>query len=104
MKLDPRILLPAALLAGALALPAGASATPPTTYSCPDHYVLLPLGAVFMDRDKNNDGQVCVKEEDMNLILKDDNCNPNCNQSDVLPGLDPSTLPSDAVVDDTITF
>ena len=103
MKLDPRFVLPAALLAGALALPSSVSADPPATYACPDHYMgPFPIAILSPTKDKNSDGQLCVKQEDMSLVFKDDNCNPNCDQSDLIPNLDPSTLPGDALVDDIL--
>lgn len=103
MKLDPRFLLPAALLAGALAMPGAGTASAPDTDSCPDGFMgpfLIALASP--QQDANHDGELCVKVENMNLVFKDDNCNPNCSQSDLLPGLDPSTLPSDTFADNII--
>jgi hypothetical protein len=62
MKLDPRILLPAAAVAAAVALPTTASADP--TGMCPDHFtptfvIVAPSGA---DRDKNGNLIVCHKD------------------------------------------
>ena len=62
MKLDPRIVLPAALAAAALAIPTSASADPPV---CPDHFT--PTFIIFgppdaSDKDKNNNGVVCHKD------------------------------------------
>ena len=98
MRLDPRILLPAALVAGALAIPSTGSATPPITGACPDGYLgPFPIGPAFPDKDKNGDTLLCVKQNNMNLIFKDDNCNPHCNQTDLLPN--PTPL-DDTIVDD----
>ena len=84
MRLDPRFLLPAALAAAAIAIPAGsATADPPATGACPDHFVgPFPIGAV-VGHDGNGNGFVCVKENQMNLVFKDDNCNPNCDSDDL---------------------
>ena len=101
MKLDPRLVLPAALAALVIAIPAGGeSAIPPATMACPDRYVLLPLGAAFPDKNKNGNLFVCVKEADMKLVFIDDTCNPNCTKGDLQSDL--STLPDDAILDDII--
>jgi hypothetical protein len=85
MKLDPRFVLPAALAAVALAIPAGtATGDPPATGACPDNFMgPFPIGAV-VGHDNNDNGAVCVKETNMHLVFKDDNCNPNCDQDDLL--------------------
>jgi hypothetical protein len=102
MKLDFRILLPAALVAGALAIPAGTGvADPPATGACPDHYLgPFPIGGLT-NHDNNNNGYVCVKDENMNLIFKDDNCNPNCDADDIIvpTGV---FIPEDTIVDDIL--
>ena len=84
MKLDLRFVLPAALAAAALAIPAGnAAGDPPATGACPDNFMgPFPIGAVT-NKDKNGNGDVCVKQNQMNLVFKDDNCNPNCDQDDL---------------------
>jgi hypothetical protein len=61
MKLDPRIVLPAAAVAAALAIPSSAAATPPV---CPDHFsptftIVNPNGA---DKDHNGNLIVCHKD------------------------------------------
>ena len=89
MKFDLRLLVPAALAAAALAVPAGsATADPPATGACPDDFMgPFPIGAIT-DKDKNDNEQVCVKQADMNIVFKDDNCNPNCDKEDLtLPAL-----------------
>jgi hypothetical protein len=69
MRLDPRILLPAALVAGALALPSvGAADPPPTHVFCPNpnsdwmltSTVIAPSAA---SKDNNGDTLVCQKRE-----------------------------------------
>ena len=84
MRFDPRFVLPAALAAAALAIPAGTAAgDPPATGACPDHFMgPFPIGFVT-DKDKNSNEFVCVKEEQMHLVFKDDNCNPNCDKDDL---------------------
>jgi hypothetical protein len=61
MKLDPRIVLPAALAVGALALPSAASANPPV---CPDHYTLTATIANpdYESKDENGNFLVCHKD------------------------------------------
>jgi hypothetical protein len=90
MKFDARIAIPAALTALAFALPAGASATPPQTFQCPDGFVLMPNTA-SPTADKNGDGFVCMKVTPGTEPIHDDNC--NC---DHLPF---STNPDDYVDD-----
>jgi hypothetical protein len=84
MKLDPRFVLPAALAAVALAVPAGsAPADPPATGACPDNFMgPFPIGDIG-NKDQNGNGFVCVKTNQMNIVFKDDNCNPNCDQDDL---------------------
>jgi hypothetical protein len=102
MKLDPRFLLPAALLAGALALPGAGSADPNDTGACPDHYMgPIFVGPFLGDKDKNGDQFVCVKEADGHLVFKDDNCNPNCDADDLIIPVDPN-LPTDSIVDNIL--
>ena len=86
MRLDPRIVLPAALAAAAIFIPAGgATADPPATGACPDNFQgPFPIGAIT-NKDHNGNGDVCVKTADMHLVFKDDNCNPNCDQDDLTP-------------------
>jgi hypothetical protein len=62
MKLDPRILLPAALAAGALALPSSVGADP--TGQCPDHFTLTVVVANpdWASKDRNGDFLVCHKD------------------------------------------
>jgi hypothetical protein len=103
MKLDPRILLPAALLAGALAFPTGGAADPPVTGACPDHYMgPFPIAILAPAKDHNNDMYLCVKEEDMHLVFKDDNCNPHCDQSDLINPLEADDLPDDTLFDNIL--
>ena len=83
MRFDPRFVLPAVLAAAALAIPAGAGAKPKDTGACPDDFMgPFPIGAV-VGHDNNDNGFVCVKENSMNIVFKDDNCNPNCDQDDL---------------------
>jgi hypothetical protein len=86
MRFDPRFLVPAALAAAALAIPAGtATADPPATGACPDNFMgPFPIGFIT-DKDKNGNEMVCVKQNQMNIVFKDDNCNPNCDQDDLSP-------------------
>lgn len=86
MRFDPRFVLPAALAATALAIPAGtASGEKPATGACPDGFMgPFPIGFVT-DKDKNGNEMVCVKENQMNLVFKDDTCNPNCDKDDLSP-------------------
>jgi hypothetical protein len=63
MRLDPRILLPAAAVAAAVALPTSASADP--TGMCPDHFTptfifAAPPGAE--QKDHNGNLIVCHKD------------------------------------------
>jgi hypothetical protein len=103
VKLDPRFLLPAALLAGALALPASGAADPPATGACPDHYMgPFPIAIFSPAKDHNGDGQLCVKENNMGLVFKDDNCNPHCDQSDLIDPLQAWQLPSDTLLDNDV--
>ena len=62
MKLDPRLVLPAALAAGALALPSTAGADP--TGQCPDHFspTFVILQPDAQGRDRNGNGVVCHKD------------------------------------------
>jgi hypothetical protein len=66
MKLDPRILIPAVLAAGALALPSGASADHSfgdPLDQCPDHFVpVLVIFAPDPSKDRNENFIVCHKE------------------------------------------
>jgi hypothetical protein len=67
MKLDPRILVPAALAAAALALPSGAAADHTTIGDpldqCPDHFVpVLVIFAPDPSKDRNGNLIVCHKE------------------------------------------
>ena len=97
MRLDPRIALPAALAAAAIFVPAGpAAAERPATLSCPDGYTALPLGAFAPDKDKNRNDWVCVKDGK----FKDDTCNPNCNQEEIMAVL--ATLADDDILDDEV--
>jgi hypothetical protein len=86
MRLDPRVVLPAARAAAAIAIPAGtAGADKPATGACPDDFMgPFPIGFIT-DKDKNGNDQVCVKESDMKLVFKDDTCNPNCDKEDLSP-------------------
>ena len=84
MRFDFRLLVPAALAAAALAIPAGtATADPPETGACPDNFMgPFPIGDIT-SKDQNGNGFVCVKNNQMNIVFKDDNCNPNCDQDDL---------------------
>jgi hypothetical protein len=100
MRFDLRIALPAALAAAALALPGSSSADPPITGACPDGYLgPFLIGPAFPDKDKNHDQMLCVKMADMNLVFKDDNCNPHCSQADLLDNPTPNV---DTLVDDAL--
>jgi hypothetical protein len=63
MRLDLRILIPAALATAAVLIPASsASADPsPTPGRCPDSFMPVMSFAATGDKDHNNDGWVCVK-------------------------------------------
>ena len=94
MRLDPRILLPAALVAGAIAIPGASTADPPPDHvSCPNPQSGYILWSIFLapsaaSKDHNGDTFVCMKMTDGNgdPIYKDNN-NP--------PG--PSSNPDDYV-------
>jgi hypothetical protein len=76
MRLDPRILIPAALTVGAIALPAAGNATDPITGNCPPGYV--PMTALAQpSKDSNNDTVICMKTNPAGPVYKDDNCCPN---------------------------
>jgi len=76
MRLDPRIVVPAALAVAAMAFPAAGSADPPITGNCPDGYV--PMTALAQpSKDKNNDTMICMKTNPSGPVYKDDNCCPN---------------------------
>jgi hypothetical protein len=62
MKLDLRLVLPAALAAGALALPSTAGAD--STGTCPDHFTptFLFLQPDAAGKDKNGNLVVCHKD------------------------------------------
>ena len=102
MRLDPRFLLPAALAATAIAIPAGtAGADPKDTGACPDGFMgPFPIGA-FVGHDNNNNEFVCVKNNQMNVVFKDDNCNPNCDGDDLLLP-DALLAPADTYADDIL--
>ena len=92
MKLDLRIALPAALVAAAIAIPISASADPPHMLQCPDGYLLVPsVGAP--EKDRNENGVVCMKITNGSTPVHDDTC--NCDH------LPLSTNPED-YLDDTI--
>jgi hypothetical protein len=83
MKLDPRILIPAALVAAALAIPATSAGTPPNQGHCPDGFVLLPGGGAFNpNKDTNHNSDLCVKPTDPEHV-KDDNCAAPCEKDPV---------------------
>jgi hypothetical protein len=82
MRLDPRILIPAALAAGALAIPAVSAGDPPATGNCPDGFMLVPLGPVFADKDHNDNNAVCIKPTNPNPVT-DDNCADPCMKDPV---------------------
>jgi hypothetical protein len=90
MKLDPRILVPAALIAGAVALPSGASGQVGDDPNdpldqCPDHFV--PTAVILApdpSKDRNENFIVCHKETPgMGDPTKDDN--PDNWTDDILP-------------------
>jgi len=100
MKLALRVLLPAALVAAALAIPTSGTADPPATGACPDGFLgPFPIAFLAPQKDKNNDGLLCVKQNRMQLVFKDDNCNPNCDGDDIIITLDPALLPEDTFED-----
>ena len=91
MRLDPRIVVPAALAVAAMAFPAAGAATDPITGNCPPSYV--PMSAAAMpSKDRNGDGIVCMKVNPSGPVVKDDNCCPNqwisTNPDDYLDNLD----------------
>ena len=100
MKFDPRYVLLAALAAIVISIPGGATATPPATFSCPDGFILLPLGAAVPEKDHNGNEWVCVKESSMHLVYKDDTCNPNCDQNKLRDNL--LALPEGDLLDDAL--
>lgn len=103
MKLALRVLLPAALVAVAVALPSSGTADPPDTGACPDHFMgPFPIAFLNPQRDQNEDGYLCVKENNMQLVFKDDNCNPNCDGDDIIITLDPFNLPTDTFDDNAL--
>lgn len=63
MRLDPRIVIPAALTVAAVLIPASpAGAAPsPTPGRCPDNFQAVPIFVATGDKDRNGDGWVCVK-------------------------------------------
>jgi hypothetical protein len=63
MRLDLRILLPAALTIAAVLIPASpaAAAPSPTPGRCPDGFQPVLIFFATGDRDHNGDGWVCVK-------------------------------------------
>ena len=85
MRLDLRFALPAALAAAAIFVPAGTgSAEPPNQGHCPDGFLgPFPIGVVNERKDTNDNEMLCVKTERMNIVFKDDNCNPNCDKDDL---------------------
>jgi hypothetical protein len=42
----------------------------------------FPIGDIT-NKDQNGNGFVCVKTNQMNVVFKDDNCNPNCDKDDL---------------------
>jgi hypothetical protein len=61
MKLDPRLVVPAALVAAAVAAPSTASADP--AFVCPDHFEpTLVILAPDPSKDNNENFIVCHKE------------------------------------------
>ena len=82
MRLDPRILLPAALVAGAIALPgAGTADPPPGNISCPNPQSGYILFSIFVapaaaDKDRNHDTFVCMKTNGNGDPVYKDNNNP----------------------------
>ena len=91
MRLDPRILVPAAAVVAAAAFPATGAADYPTTMNCPPSYVPAP-SAAMPSKDRNNDGVVCLKMNPSGPVVKDDNCCPNqwisTNPDDYVDNLD----------------
>jgi hypothetical protein len=82
MRLDPRILLPAALAIGVFALPGpGAADPPPTHISCPDPnsgYVIFDIvvAPAATSKDHNHDTLVCMKMNGSGDPVYKDNNNP----------------------------
>jgi hypothetical protein len=101
MRLDPRFALPAALAAIVIAIPAGSAiGDPPETGACPDGFQgPFPIGSAT-NKDKNGNEMVCVKNEDMNVVFKDDNCNPNCDKEDLTLEAMLGLVPEEAYTDD----
>ena len=79
MRLSPRMLIPAALIAGAVALPGAGSADPPSTHVfCPapqsDWFLTSTVVAPAAEsKDTNGDTLVCQKRTDQ---YKDNNNPP----------------------------
>jgi hypothetical protein len=85
MRLDPRIAIPAALVAGALALPASGSADPPSP--CPQSFLLVPSAVVNngAKKDHNGDGLICAKPNGTTFTGgPDDNLPVTLDDSDVV--------------------
>jgi hypothetical protein len=99
MRLDLRIAIPAALAAGALALPAGSLADPlpdhifcpnstdPNSMWVPTSTIIAPAGA---SKDNNGDTVVCMKVDNSNPTKDNNNpppisLNPN-DYTDNIPG------------------
>lgn len=79
MRLAPRVLVPAALVAGALALPSAGAADPPDTHVfCPSpesdwHMTDTLVAPAAAQKDNNGDTIVCQKKPDQ---YKDNNNPP----------------------------
>ena len=79
MRLSPRMLVPVALVAGAIALPGAGSADPPSTHVfCPApesdwHMTDVIVAPAAADKDNNHDTIVCQKKPDQ---YKDNNNPP----------------------------
>jgi hypothetical protein len=91
MRLDRRILLPAALVAGAIAIPGASPADPPPDHiSCPNGNSGYVLYSIFIapdaaSKDHNGDTFVCMKTNGSGDPNYKDNNNPPV----------PSTNPAD---------
>ena len=67
-----RLLLPVALVAGAVMIPTGSSTADSNAFgTCPDGYTPTPFLA-GPEQDRNNNGVVCVKFVDSHLNVHDD--------------------------------
>jgi hypothetical protein len=99
MRLDPRILLPAALAAAALALPATGIADPPDTHIfCPNsgdpNSMWVPQSTIIggpaaEQKDNNGDTVVCQKVDNDQPVKDNNNPPPSSNPDDYVDNILP---------------